>query len=77
MFDHWEQMTYDPLKDDSPANVIMLDVRKRKGLKPLPNTISEYEVRASSSPLHHTRSTFLRWQWRVNVGQSPGALFLG
>ena len=45
VFDHWEQMTYDPLKEDSPANVIMLDVRKRKGLKPQPNVISEYEVR--------------------------------
>jgi elongation factor 2 len=43
VFDHWEQMTYDPLKDDSPANVIMLDVRKRKGLKPQPNAITEYE----------------------------------
>jgi elongation factor 2 len=43
VFDHWEQMTYDPLKDDSPANVIMLDVRKRKGLKPQPNVITEYE----------------------------------
>lgn len=78
VFDHWEQMTYDPLKvrvvaswaavcvercmcscdeccdladlcscthafvlqDDSPANVIMLDVRKRKGLKPQPNQIT-------------------------------------
>ncbi len=48
MFDHWEQMTYDPLKEDSPANVIMLDVRKRKGLKPQPNVISEYEVRGAS-----------------------------
>lgn len=41
-------MTYDPLKEDSPANVIMLDVRKRKGLKPQPNVISEYEVRGAS-----------------------------
>lgn len=44
VFDHWEQMTYDPLKPDSPSNVIMLDTRKRKGLKPEPNTITEYEV---------------------------------
>jgi hypothetical protein len=28
------------LQDDSPANVIMLDVRKRKGLKPQPNQIT-------------------------------------
>lgn len=43
VFDHWEMMTYDPLKEESPANVIMLDVRKRKGLKPQPNSITEYE----------------------------------
>lgn len=39
-FDHWEVMTYDPLKDDSPANVIMLEVRRRKGLKAQPNVIT-------------------------------------
>ncbi len=33
-------MTYDPLKDDSPANVIMLEVRRRKGLKAQPNVIT-------------------------------------
>ena len=41
VFDHWEQMTYDPLKEGSPAYEIMMDVRKRKGLKPSPNGISE------------------------------------
>ena len=28
------------VQDDSPANIIMLDVRKRKGLKPQPNSIT-------------------------------------
>ena len=31
------------MKPDSPSNVIMLDVRKRKGLKEQPNPITEYE----------------------------------
>ena len=43
VFDHWEVITQDPMKPDSPSNVIMLDVRKRKGLKPEPNPITEYE----------------------------------
>jgi hypothetical protein len=50
VFDHWEVMTYDPLKPDSPSNVIMLDVRKRKGLKPEPNVITEYEVPPQHPP---------------------------
>ena len=41
--DHWEVITQDPMKPDSPSNVIMLDVRKRKGLKEQPNAITEYE----------------------------------
>jgi len=43
VFDHWEMITQDPMKAESPSNVIMLDVRKRKGLKPEPNPITEYE----------------------------------
>jgi len=43
VFDHWEMITQDPMKADSPSNIIMLDVRKRKGLKPEPNPITEYE----------------------------------
>lgn len=45
VFDHWEMITQDPFKLDSPPNIIMMDVRKRKGLKPEPNPISEYEDR--------------------------------
>lgn len=43
VFDHWEMITQDPMKEGSPSNTIMLDVRKRKGLKPEPNPITEYE----------------------------------
>eukprot|EP00891_Asterochloris_glomerata_P007131 jgi/Astpho2/7131/Aster-08310 len=43
VFDHWETMTQDPLADGNQANVIMLDIRKRKGLKPAPSPLNEYE----------------------------------
>jgi len=43
VFDHWETMTQDPLKDGTQANVIVLDIRKRKGLKPEPAALNEYE----------------------------------
>ncbi|CAG9467028.1 unnamed protein product [Pedinophyceae sp. YPF-701] len=43
VFDHWETIPQDPLKLESQAGVIMLDVRKRKGLKPEPQPLSEYE----------------------------------
>ena len=33
----------DPLSAGNQANTIMLDIRKRKGLKPDPAPISEYE----------------------------------
>ena len=33
----------DPLADGNQANVIMLDIRKRKGLKPAPSPLNEYE----------------------------------
>lgn len=55
VFDHWETMTYDPLKDDSPSNEIMLAVRKRKGLKPQPNVITG----PSQKPYHTTSSPLL------------------
>ena len=31
---HWEQMTPDPLQSGSQTNTIVLDIRRRKGLKP-------------------------------------------
>ncbi len=40
MFDFTVQ---DPLSDGNQANVIALDIRKRKGLKPNPSPLNEYE----------------------------------
>lgn len=33
----------DPLADGNQANTIILDIRKRKGLKPQPSSLNEYE----------------------------------
>ena len=33
----------DPLSPGTQANTILLDIRKRKGLKPEPNAVNEYE----------------------------------
>lgn len=33
----------DPLAPGNQANTILLDIRKRKGLKPEPSALSEYE----------------------------------
>jgi elongation factor 2 len=43
VFDHWDTMTQDPLSAGNQANTIMLDTRKRKGLKPEPAPLNEYE----------------------------------
>ncbi|KAL4421827.1 hypothetical protein ABPG77_001616 [Micractinium sp. CCAP 211/92] len=43
VFDHWELMGADPLQAGSQTNQIVLDIRKRKGLKPEPSALSEYE----------------------------------
>eukprot|EP00884_Botryococcus_braunii_P016943 jgi/Botrbrau1/3932/Bobra.0365s0008.1 len=43
VFDHWETMSPDPLQPGSQTNTIVLDIRKRKGLKPEPAPLSEYE----------------------------------
>eukprot|EP01025_Chloroclados_australasicus_P019555 TRINITY_DN2067_c0_g1_i6.p1 TRINITY_DN2067_c0_g1~~TRINITY_DN2067_c0_g1_i6.p1 ORF type:complete len:843 (-),score=96.27 TRINITY_DN2067_c0_g1_i6:852-3380(-) len=42
-FDHWDVMSDDPLQQGSRANVIIESIRKRKGLKPQPSPLSEYE----------------------------------
>jgi len=36
-------LAQDPLAAGNQANVIMLDTRKRKGLKPEPAPLNEYE----------------------------------
>ena len=43
MFDHWETMASDPLDPTSQAGKIVLDIRKRKGLKPDVQPLGEYE----------------------------------
>ena len=43
VFDHWEVMQADPLTVGSQAHTLVLDIRKRKGLKPEPSPVSEYE----------------------------------
>lgn len=43
VFDHWELMGSDPLQAGSQTNQFVLDIRKRKGLKPEPSPLSEYE----------------------------------
>lgn len=43
VFDHWEMMGSDPLQAGSQTNTLVLDIRKRKGLKPEPAPLSEYE----------------------------------
>ena len=43
MFDHWEAMGSDPLNSGSQSNELVLGIRKRKGLKPEPAPLGEYE----------------------------------
>jgi elongation factor 2 len=43
VFDHWDVMGADPLAAGSQANTIVLDIRKRKGLKPEPAPLADYE----------------------------------
>jgi elongation factor 2 len=43
VFDHWEVMQSDPLESGSQANTLVLDIRKRKGLKEAPAPLGEYE----------------------------------
>lgn len=43
VFDHWEVMTQDPLQVGTQANQLILDIRKRKGIKPEPSPLNEYE----------------------------------
>ncbi|KAI3426362.1 hypothetical protein D9Q98_008734 [Chlorella vulgaris] len=43
VFDHWEQMSSDPLQSGSQVNTLILDIRRRKGLRPDISPLSEYE----------------------------------
>lgn len=43
MWQTFDSTVQDPLSDGNQANVIALDIRKRKGLKPNPSPLNEYE----------------------------------
>jgi elongation factor 2 len=43
VFDHWELMLANPLEPESQSNNLVLDIRKRKGLKENPSPLNEYE----------------------------------
>ena len=43
LFDHWEAMPDDPLRDGSRTNELVKAIRKRKGQKEELPPISEYE----------------------------------
>lgn len=43
VFDHWDVMQADPLTSGTQTNQIVLDIRKRKGIKAEPAPLSEYE----------------------------------
>jgi elongation factor 2 len=43
VFDHWEVMGADPLSAGSQTNTLVLDIRKRKGIKPEVQPLGEYE----------------------------------
>jgi elongation factor 2 len=34
VFDHWEEMSGDPLDEGTKSNLLVESIRKRKGLKP-------------------------------------------
>ncbi|PWA92952.1 Elongation factor G, III-V domain-containing protein [Artemisia annua] len=43
VFDHWDMMSSDPLEVGSQANSLVLNIRKRKGLKEQITPLSEFE----------------------------------
>jgi elongation factor 2 len=43
VFDHWDVMGADPQQAGSQTYQIVLDIRKRKGIKAEPAPLSEYE----------------------------------
>ena len=43
VFDHWEMLSADPMKEGSQTNEICLDTRKRKGLKVEMPNLGDYE----------------------------------
>eukprot|EP00897_Mesotaenium_endlicherianum_P007020 jgi/Mesen1/6346/ME000328S05634 len=43
VFDHWECLTSDPFEIGTQSHTIVADIRKRKGIKPAPPPLSEWE----------------------------------
>ena len=43
VFDHWETISLNPLETGNMVNTLITGIRKRKGLKPEPLPLSEYE----------------------------------
>lgn len=43
VFDHWDIMPMNPLEKGNQANTLVTNIRTRKGLKPEPSPLSEYE----------------------------------
>jgi elongation factor 2 len=43
VFDHWEMLSSDPLEPGTQTANLVLDIRKRKGLKEQITPLSEYE----------------------------------
>ncbi|GLC45091.1 hypothetical protein PLESTB_001467300 [Pleodorina starrii] len=43
VFDHWDVMPMNPLEKGNQANTLVTNIRARKGLKPDPAPLSEYE----------------------------------
>eukprot|EP00898_Chlorokybus_atmophyticus_P007807 jgi/Chlat1/8027/Chrsp7S07764 len=43
VFDHWDVMNSDPLDSTTTSGQLVLDVRKRKGIKPTVQPLAEYE----------------------------------
>ena len=43
VFDHWDMMSSDPLEAGTQAHQLVLDIRKRKGLKEQMTPLSEFE----------------------------------
>ncbi|GJV68584.1 elongation factor 2 [Tanacetum coccineum] len=49
VFDHWDMMSSDPLEAGSQANALVLNIRKRKGLKEQITPLSEFEDNSSKT----------------------------
>lgn len=70
VFDHWEMMQADPLQTGSQAATIVADIRKRKGIKPEVQPLSEYEDKVGAQGGAFVWGTGAVW----GAGACKGAL---